>query len=73
MWATNNPSGIWYTSETQKKQAEVFIAEQAEKKAFGGKKIVTQVEAAKTFFPAETYHQDYIVNTGGSCHVKNPW
>ena len=60
-------SGIWYTSETQKKQAEAFIAEQAEKKAFGGKKIVTQVEAAKTFFPAETYIR--ITSSTPAAHV----
>ena len=66
-------SGIWTTNETQQREAEKFIAEQTEKKAFGGRKIVTQVEPAKTFFPAEDYHQDYIAKTGRACHVKNPW
>ena len=36
-------------------------------------KIVTQVEKAKTFYPAEDYHQDYIEKTGRACHVHNPW
>ncbi|MFO0838175.1 MAG: bifunctional methionine sulfoxide reductase B/A protein [Phycisphaerae bacterium] len=66
-------SGIWYTSPEQKAEAERYIAELTEKKSFGGRTIVTQVEAAKTFWPAEDYHQDYISKTGRVCHVKNPW
>jgi peptide methionine sulfoxide reductase MsrA len=31
------------------------------------------VEAAKKFYPAEDYHQDYVVKTGRACHVRNPW
>ncbi|RMF85910.1 MAG: bifunctional methionine sulfoxide reductase B/A protein [Planctomycetota bacterium] len=65
-------SGIWYTSPEQKKEAEAYIAELTERKAFPGK-IVTQVEPAKTFWPAEDYHQDYIAKTGRACHVSNPW
>ncbi len=65
-------SGIWYTTPEQKRIAEEFITEQQETK-FKGRKIVTQVEAAKTFYPAEDYHQDYIAKTGRACHVKNPW
>jgi peptide methionine sulfoxide reductase MsrA len=34
---------------------------------------VTIVEPAKTFWPAEEYHQEYIAKNGASCHVKNPW
>lgn len=66
-------SGIWTTSESQRKEAEAFIAEQTAKKAFGGRKIVTIVEPAKTFYPAEDYHQDYVETTGRACHVANPW
>lgn len=66
-------SGIWYASDEQKKQAEEFIKELTAKKKFGGQKIVTQLEAAKTFYPAEDYHQDYIEKTGRACHVQNPW
>lgn len=65
-------SGIWTTSEEQKREAEAFIAEQQEQR-FKGRRIVTQVEPAQTFFAAEDYHQDYIVRTGRACHVKNPW
>ncbi len=32
--------------------------------------IVTQIEDAKTFYPAEDYHQQYLKKRGlGSCHV----
>lgn len=65
-------SGIWTTSAKQQEEAEAFIREQQET-AFKGRKIVTQVEPAKTFYSAEDYHQDYIVKTGRACHVKNPW
>ncbi len=66
-------SGIWYTSAEQKRQAEQYIAELTERNVYGGREIVTQVEAAKEFWPAEDYHQDYIEKTGRACHVKNPW
>ncbi len=66
-------SGIYYASEAQQKQAEAFIAEQQKSDRFKGRKIVTQVEAAEKFWPAEEYHQDYIVKTGRACHVTDPW
>jgi peptide methionine sulfoxide reductase msrA/msrB len=70
---TQYPSGIWCVSEEQKREAETFIREQEASKRYGDRKIVTQVEAAKTFWPAEDYHQDYIEKTGRVCHVANPW
>ena len=66
-------SGIWTTSDAQQREAEAYIKELTDKKAFGGKKIVTQVEPAKKFWPAEDYHQDYVETTGRACHVANPW
>jgi peptide methionine sulfoxide reductase msrA/msrB len=66
-------SGIWYTSEDQKRQAEQYIAELQAAEPYRGRKIVTQIEPARTFWPAEEYHQNYIANTGRACHVKNPW
>ncbi len=70
---TQYRSGIWYTSDEQKREAEAYIKELTEKHKFGDHKIVTLVEKAKTFWPAEEYHQDYIAKTGRACHVKNPW
>lgn len=66
-------NGIWTTSESQANEARAFIKELTDKKAFGGKKIVTQIEPAKKFFAAEDYHQDYVEKTGRACHVTNPW
>jgi peptide methionine sulfoxide reductase msrA/msrB len=70
---TQYRSGIWTASEEQQREAEAFLRELAAAKRFGDRPIVTQVEPAKTFWEAEDYHQDYIVNTGRACHVKNPW
>jgi methionine-S-sulfoxide reductase len=66
-------SGIWYANERQKKEAEAFIKELEGSGRYRGRKIVTQIEAAKTFYAAEEYHQDYIEKTGRACHVTNPW
>lgn len=65
-------SGIYYTSDEQKREAEAFIKELQDKHAYN-KPIVTEVEKAETFWPAEDYHQDYIAKTGRACHVTNPW
>jgi peptide methionine sulfoxide reductase msrA/msrB len=66
-------SGIWYVSEEQRGEAEAYIRELEAQKSFGGRKVVTQVEAARTFWPAEEYHQDYIARSGRACHVHDPW
>ncbi|MFH1746601.1 MAG: bifunctional methionine sulfoxide reductase B/A protein [Planctomycetota bacterium] len=70
---TQYRSGLWYTNEEQKRAAESYMNELASAKSFGGREIVTQVEPAREFWPAEEYHQDYIARTGRACHVKNPW
>jgi peptide methionine sulfoxide reductase msrA/msrB len=66
-------SGIWYVNEEQRRQALEYIAELERSGRYGGRRIVTQVEPAKVFYPAEDYHQDYIARTGRPCHVANPW
>ena len=66
-------SGIWYVDEEQKREADAYIEELAASGRFGSRKIVTQVEPAKTFWPAEEYHQEYIAKNGAACHVKDPW
>lgn len=66
-------SGIWTTSDEQRRIADEFVKVQQASERFRGQKIVTQVEPAKTFYAAEEYHQDYIVKTGRACHVRNPW
>lgn len=54
-------SVIFYRDEAQKKTAEQVIAELTREKVFD-RAIVTAVEPASTFYPAEDYHQDYFAN-----------
>ncbi len=61
-------SAVFYTNPQQKQIAEKLIAILREK----GLKVVTSVEKAKEFWPAEKYHQDYYSRKGGTpyCHFK---
>jgi peptide methionine sulfoxide reductase msrA/msrB len=65
-------SGIWTASDEQRREAEAFIRELTEAKRYP-RPIVTRVEPARRFWPAEDYHQDYVATTGAACHVRNPW
>jgi peptide-methionine (S)-S-oxide reductase len=51
-------SVIFYADEEQQRIAEDVIAEMTAGKEFS-EPIVTAVEAASTFYPAEDYHQNY--------------
>lgn len=66
-------SGVWYVNDEQKAEAEKFIKERQASRPYRGRKIVTLVEKAKTFWPAEEYHQDYVSKTGRVCHIADPW
>jgi peptide methionine sulfoxide reductase msrA/msrB len=59
-------SAIFYTDPQQKQTANTLI-EQLRKKGFD---VVTTVEQAKDFWPAEDYHQNYYGKTAGQpyCH-----
>ena len=56
---TQYRSVIFYHSEEQREAADEYI-QQANAARIWGSRIVTEVTAAVTFFPAETYHQDYF-------------
>jgi peptide methionine sulfoxide reductase msrA/msrB len=56
-------TAIFYTTEAQKEKAEKSKAS-LEKRGVYDKPIVTPIEPAVTFYPAEDYHQDY--------YKKNP-
>jgi len=66
-------SGIWFVDEEQKREAQAYIEELSTTGRYAGRKIVTQVEPAKTFWPAEEHHQEYIAKNGAACHVRDPW
>lgn len=52
-------SGIYYRDEEQKKIALESKKKLQESGRFGDKNIVTEIEKAEKFYPAEDYHQDY--------------
>lgn len=56
---TQYRSAIFYHSPEQKAQAEMAIARE---QANWPDAIVTELAAAKIFYPAEDYHQDYYAN-----------
>jgi peptide-methionine (S)-S-oxide reductase len=58
---TQYRSAIFYANPEQKRLAEAYIAQLTNAKAFP-RPIVTQVIPLKTFYPAEAYHQDYMVH-----------
>ena len=64
---TQYRSAIFYSGEDQKSLAEKYIAEMNADKTFS-KPIVTQVVPLKTFYAAEAYHQNYLVN-----HPNQPY
>lgn len=54
-------AGIYYDSEQEKAQAEASKAE-LEKSGRFKSRIMTEIVAQTTFYPAEDYHQDYYLN-----------
>ncbi len=52
-------STIFVQNDEQRQVAEAYIAQLNVAKVYG-KPIATTIEAGKTFFPAEDYHQDYL-------------
>lgn len=58
---TQYRSGVFYHSPEQQRVAQKFIAE-LDKSGEWPNRIVTEVTAAGSFYPAEDYHQDYFAN-----------
>jgi peptide methionine sulfoxide reductase msrA/msrB len=67
---TQYRSAIFYTSETQKQTAQ-RVKEQWDKSGKFSRPITTEIAAAGKFYPAEEYHQKYLVKHPGgyTCHV----
>jgi peptide-methionine (S)-S-oxide reductase len=54
-------SNIFYADASQRDIARAYIAQLDRIKAFG-RAIVTRVDALQGFYPAESYHQDFLIN-----------
>jgi peptide-methionine (S)-S-oxide reductase len=57
---TQYRSNIFYVDEQQRKIAEAYVAQLGKSKAFR-KDIVTRVDRLPGFYPAEAYHQDFLL------------
>jgi peptide-methionine (S)-S-oxide reductase len=57
---TQYRSTIFPASEAQARVAKAYIDQLDQAKVFGAK-IVTTIEPGRPFYPAEGYHQDYLV------------
>ena len=66
---TQYRSAIFTHSPEQARAAEEKKAEAQASGRYKGP-IVTSIEPAQTFWPAEDYHQRYFEKHGGSCHVS---
>lgn len=60
-------SVIFYRDAEQKRVAQAYIA-QLDKAHLFSARIVTQLDPLKAFYPAEAYHQDFLVR-----HPSNPY
>ncbi len=58
---TQYRSDIWYTNAEQQKIATAYIAQLAKAHVYAAP-IVTRVDAFKGFYPAEDYHQDFLIH-----------
>jgi len=58
---TQYRSAVFYSNDEQKRVASAYTAQLEAAKVFS-RPIVTQMAALKAFYPAEAYHQDYVVH-----------
>jgi peptide-methionine (S)-S-oxide reductase len=56
---TQYRSAIFYTDESQRTIAERYIAQLDQVHAFR-QHVATRLERLQSFYPAESYHQDYL-------------
>lgn len=56
---TQYRSTIFAANDTQKKIAQAYIAQLGKDRVFAAP-IVTTLEEGRTFYPAESYHQDFL-------------
>jgi len=54
-------SEIFFTSPTQERIAKAYVAQLTQAKVLKDR-IVTKIEPMKGFYPAEAYHQDFLIH-----------
>jgi len=54
-------SEIFFASPAQERIAKAYVAQLTQAKVYPSP-IVTKIEPLKTFYPAEDYHQDYLIH-----------
>jgi peptide-methionine (S)-S-oxide reductase len=63
-------SVIFFHTPEQKQLAQHSKEELQKRKEFEKRQIVTQIIPAETFYPAEDYHQKYLMKRGlENCHI----
>jgi peptide methionine sulfoxide reductase msrA/msrB len=62
-------SAIFFADEREKQIAQALIEDLTDSKAYG-KPIVTTLEPLREFFPAETYHQNYVCTNPNQGYVR---
>ena len=65
---TQYRSAIFYNTPQQQQVAESYIKQLTAAKTFS-RPIVTQVAKLRAFFPAEAYHQDYLVHHPNQLYI----
>ncbi len=66
-WGSQYRTGIFFRGESQEEAARASLKALEASKPFA-EPIVTEITEASTFFPAETYHQDYAKKNPGHYH-----
>jgi peptide-methionine (S)-S-oxide reductase len=66
---TQYRSAIFYANDEQKQLAQGYIGELTAAKTYSGP-IVTQLTALDAFYPAEGYHQDYLVLHPDEAYIR---
>jgi peptide-methionine (S)-S-oxide reductase len=70
---TQYRSAIFATSDAHYKEAAASKVAVAEQKAWGDAPIVSEVQKAGDWWPAEDYHQKYLMKRGVTeCHLPTP-
>jgi peptide-methionine (S)-S-oxide reductase len=65
---TQYRSAIFYADDAQKRIAEAYVRQLDQAHAFA-RPIVTQVNPLKGFYPAEAYHQDYLIHNPNQPYI----